>query len=147
MSDSLQPHGLQHTRLPCPTIPQFKIKFKKCKHTHKPTILMVTISRWKDWVLNFCCYCFFKSSEIHYQNIFLLCWGSVGKKSWLAWPFPVLFWVLPVSWFFSPSFAELKASHRHKVGHSNQETAGLRKPGGLSNLVCCADPLSIIPPG
>lgn len=44
----------------------------------------------------------------------------------------------------------LQSSRLHtgsKIGHSNQETAGLCKPRGLPNLVCCADPPSRISPG
>lgn len=47
----------------------------------------------------------------------------------------------------APALQSSRLHTGNKVGHSNQETAGLCKPRGLSNLVCCADPPSRISPG
>ena len=103
--------------------------------------MMVTIFRWKDWVLNFCCYCFFKSSEIHYQeNIFLLCWGNVGKKL-IGLTDPSALLGSPSILILQPQLCRAQGFRGSKVGHSNQETVELRMSRGLLNLIRCSEPL------
>ena len=101
-----------------PVLLYFNLKWnlKKCKHTH------TSLQYWwwpspggkiESWIF----VAIVSSNHLKFttrRTYSFMCWGSVGKKSWVAWPSPVLFWVLSVSWFFSPSFAELKASHRQQ---------------------------------
>lgn len=102
---------------------------------------MATIFRWKDWVLNFCCYCFFKSSEIRYQeNIFLLCWGNVEKKL-IGLTDPSALLGSPSISILQPQLCRAQGFRGSKVGHSNQETVELRTSRGLFNLVHCSEPL------